>query len=134
MKSNLFLLIILFSIYSCKNQKQNYNTKVIGSWEICVSGHNGVLEHPNHCPEITFFPNGYGVLEASDPSCKFQWKTDKDTIYFSFPSSYDKEQFLSKNSEFKYKVYNKDNLINLKFSEKTNGNWYLLSRESINKP
>lgn len=125
---NLVVLFYLLSCFGCKVQSQN-DVEVIGSWKICVSQANGVQEHPNHCPEITFFSNHIGVLEASDPSSKFQWKISNGKVYFSFQSSYDKENFLSKKEEFKFELSDDANLKFLKLIDETSGAWFLLSKK-----
>lgn len=100
---NLLVLMCIICFSGCKGQTQE-SVEALGSWEICVSQRNGIEEHPNHCPEITFFSDGNGVLEASDPSSKFQWKIVEDKIFFTFKSSHDEEQFLSKQKELKMQV------------------------------
>lgn len=132
MKTNLIVLFFTLLCYSCKSQnstiEENIQDSILGTWRICVSFEHGLEQHPNHCPEMIFLENGQGILEASEPSSRFQWKIENNRIYFSFQTTRDKELFLSSNAVYTCQLYHERGLTFLKMITNESKSWYLLSK------
>uniref|UniRef100_UPI00404ABCDE hypothetical protein n=2 Tax=Flavobacterium sp. TaxID=239 RepID=UPI00404ABCDE len=101
---------------------------IVGKWSICVFCKNGLEANPNHCPEITFFEGGEGVLDASEPSSDFQWKVKHKQIIFSFKTERDKKLFLSHHLVYTFNLYHERGSTFLKLITNDSKSWYLLSK------
>lgn len=136
MKYFIALASCIILMISCgRNQNSQTVGKVdhiYGSWAICVTKGNGHVIHSNICRTILFNEDGSGRLSLENELiCNFNWKLDNNSVVFSFDSSNAQSEFLSGDSEYSMKLYDKSDLHYLELQPKDKDIVYFLT-QSLN--
>lgn len=140
MKTCAFLLLTLMLNFSCYNKSGDKGkviymgelkneTSVIGTWQICKMLSDGTETAYNVCPTIVFSSGGNGSLSLPETQMSFfQWTVNNNFISFSFKSEKDKNSFITKDTDFNFKIYEKEDLIIFELIHSKSSYRYILSR------